>query len=90
VVTVTAYDAPLTAVRDNVENLAVALAIWEYRREPDAHARRCANDVMDAVDAAVRELHQVRQRLIGEIRASDDAAAARADRLLERPGRGGP
>ena len=81
-VTVSAYDAPLSALRDNVENLATWIGIWEYRSEPDAHARRCANDAMGAVDAAIRELHEVRQRLIGEIRASDDATAARADDLL--------
>ncbi len=43
--------------------------------------RRCVNDVVDAIDAALRALHEVRQRLIGEIRASDDATAARADDL---------
>ena len=38
---------------------------------------------MDALDAALRELHEVRQWLISEIRAAD-ATAARADALLER------
>ncbi len=32
----------------------------------------------------LRDLHNVRQQLIGEIRTSDDAAAARADALLAR------
>lgn len=36
------------------------------------------------LDAAVRELHQVRQGLTGEIRESDDASAARAHALLEQ------
>jgi hypothetical protein len=31
--------------------MATWLAIWERRREPDAHARRCANDAVDAIDA---------------------------------------
>jgi hypothetical protein len=55
---------------------------------PDEHACRCAND---AVDATLRELHEVRQRLTDEIRASDDTEAARVDKLLAggdaRPGR---
>jgi hypothetical protein len=34
---------------------------------------------MDAVDAMLRDLHGIRARLVGEIRASDDASAARAD-----------
>jgi hypothetical protein len=53
--------------------------------KPDAPARRCADDAVDAIDAALRELHEVRQRLIGEIRDSDDVTAARADALLGRP-----
>jgi hypothetical protein len=61
----------------------VWLAGWEARREPDAHARRCASD---AIDAALRGLHAMRARLAGEIRQSDDASAARADVLLARLG----
>ena len=68
------YDGPLSALRNHVDDLGAWLAIWEGRREPDAHARRCASD---AVDAALRELHEMRDRLTGEISASDDASAAR-------------
>ena len=79
-----AYDAPLSALRGHVDDLAVALAIWSARDDgrPDAHARRCASDAVDAVDAMLAGLREVRQRLVGEIRASDDASAARADALL--------
>ena len=64
--------------------LAVALAQWAARddSEPDPEARQAANTAMDAVDAMLRELHELRARLVAEIRASDDAAAARADQLL--------
>ena len=79
-----AYDGPLSALRGHVDDLGPWLAIWEGRREPDAHARRCASDAVDAIDAALRGLHEIRQRLVGEIRASDDASAARADALLEQ------
>jgi len=39
---------------------------------------------MDAIDAALRELHGLRARLVGEIRQADDASAARVDELLAR------
>jgi hypothetical protein len=78
------YDAPLSALRDHVDDLGAWLAIWEGRHEPDAHARRCASDAVDAIDAALREMHTLRSRLVGEIRTADDASAARADELLEQ------
>jgi hypothetical protein len=76
------YDSPLSALRNNVENLGAWIAIWEARSEPDAHARRCANDAIDAIDTMLRDLYTVRARLVDEIRASDDATAIRADKLL--------
>ncbi len=78
------YDAPLSAIRSHVENTAVWLAIWEARNEPDAHARRCANDAVDAIDGALAGLHKIRQLLISEIRVSDDKTAARVDAMLAR------
>ncbi len=77
-------DDALSAIRGHVEDLAVWLGIWEARNEPDAHARRCASDAVGAIDAMLRDLYEVRARLIGEIRAADDASAARADALLAR------
>jgi hypothetical protein len=41
-----------------------------------------AGDAVTAIDAALSDLHEVRARLASEIRASDDASAARADALL--------
>jgi hypothetical protein len=76
------YDAPLSVLLEHAENLGVWLAIWEARKEPDAHACRCAGDAVDAIDAMLRDLHSVRQQLISEIRQADDATAARADALL--------
>jgi hypothetical protein len=37
---------------------------------------------VDAIDAMLRELHGLGARLVSEIRASDDASAARAHELL--------
>ena len=77
------HDVSLSALRGHVETTAVRLAIWEARgTKPDAHARRCASDAVDAIDGALTGLHKIRARLITEIRASDDATAIRADELL--------
>lgn len=77
-------DKACSAIRVHVEDLCTWLAIWDARHEPDAHARRCASDAVDAIDAALAELHGIRATLIGETRASDDAAAERADALLRQ------
>ena len=58
--------------------------MWEHRAEPDAHARRCAADAIDAVDAMLGELYRVSAQLVAEVRQADDATAARADALLAR------
>ena len=76
------WDAALSAIRSSVDDLGAWLAIWSARREPDAHARRCANDAMDAIDAALIELHRIRAELVDQIRRADDQAAARVDELL--------
>jgi hypothetical protein len=83
------YDDALSAIRSHADDLGAWLGIWENRKEPDAHARRCASDAVDAIDAALRDLHRIRQQLISEIRDSDDATAARADALLARVREGG-
>jgi len=83
-VTASPYDGPLSGLREHVENLGTWLGIWEHRSEPDAFARRCASDAVDAIDAMLRNLYLVRGRLVAEIRTSDDAGAARADELLRR------
>ena len=75
--------------------LDVALAQWMARDDSKAQpeVRWAANTAMDEIDAMLRELHALRARLISEIRASDDASAARADELLrrrQRPPRGVP
>ena len=61
------WDAALSVIRSAVDDLGAWLAVWSARREPDAHARRCAGDAVNAVDAALLELHGIRAQLIGEI-----------------------
>ncbi|HEY2691205.1 MAG TPA: hypothetical protein VGJ50_22410 [Streptosporangiaceae bacterium] len=84
------FDADLSALHTHVDNLGPWLAIWEARTEPDAHARRCANDAMDAIDGALAALHRIRGELVGQIRVADDQAADRADALLAPRTRDGP
>ena len=71
-------------LQDPLMRLARALALWESRDDtrPQPEVRRAANDAMDTIDAMLSALHALRSRLVSEIRASDDATAARADRLL--------
>jgi hypothetical protein len=71
-------------LEDPMGVLGVALARWETRDDtrPQPEVRRAANTAMAEIDRMIRELHEMRARLVSEIRASDDAAAARADALL--------
>jgi hypothetical protein len=68
-------------LEDSVGVLSVSLGQWQDGR-PRAYARHAANTAMSAIDDMLRELHQMRARLVGEIRVSDDDAAARADAML--------
>jgi hypothetical protein len=76
------WDAALSAIFSHVDDLGAWLAIWQARTEPDAHARRCASDAVDAIDATLIELHGIRAELVGQIRRADDQVAARVDALL--------
>ncbi len=73
-------------LEDPMGVLAIALGQLEDRDDSKAQpgVRRAANTAMDEIDAMLRELHQMRSRLVSEIRLADDASAARADALLER------
>ena len=66
--------------------LGVALAQWMARDDtrPQPEVRRAANTAMDAIDAMLAELHQLRSQLLGQIKVSDKLAADRADALLAR------
>lgn len=73
-----------SAILNAAGDIGIHLALWSARdaSKPDAVARRAANEAMDAVDRALGELYRLRERLVSDIRASDDATAARADALL--------
>ena len=64
--------------------LGVALAQWAVRDETKAQPeiRTAANTAMAAIDDMLTALHQARQQLVTEVRAADDANAARVDAML--------
>lgn len=61
--------------------------LWSRRdgSKPCAEMRQAASAAIDEIDALSRKLYQIRQQLVSEARASDDAAMARADALLRAP-----
>ena len=74
------------ALRKHAEDLRIYLTIWAARDDEKAQpdVRRAASHAMAAIDAALAELHGLRSRLVGEIRAADDATAARVDEFLRQ------
>jgi len=83
---VTGYDSALSALRGHLGELETALPLWAARDDTMAQpdVRQAANDAIDAIDAALRELHGIRAGLVSEVRESDDASMARARELLRR------
>lgn len=70
-------------IRDNVGQLAVSSAIWDYRGDkPDAFHLKARNDAVDAIDAMMRDLHKVRAQLVAEGRKAQDELNARVDARL--------
>jgi hypothetical protein len=68
-----------------VDRLDDALTVWDSRDDtrPQAGVRAAANTAVDAIDALLRDLHTMREALIGDIRRADDTDAARVDALLD-------
>ena len=82
----TGYDSAVSALRGHLGELETALALWVTHDDTKAQpgVRQAANNAVDAIDAALRELHGIRSQVIPEIRAADDAAMARTEELLRR------
>ena len=79
-------------LEDPMGVLSIALGQWEGRDDtrPQPEVRRAANTAMDAIDGMLRDLYAMRSRLVTEIRASDDATAARVDAMLSRSATASP
>ena len=79
--------SPETSELDrDLRALADALELWSDRDDSKAQpeVREAANTAIDRIDRMLAALHQARAELVSEIRASDDAAIARATALLAR------
>lgn len=76
---------------DRLCMLSFTVATWAASdtAKPDAGARRAANAAVDAIDAMLLGLHDLRARLLDEVRDADDATAARVDALLADRGDAG-
>jgi hypothetical protein len=83
--------AQADAVGQRVTELRNGLALWETRDDTKAQPaiRRAGAAAVNAIDAQLAELYRLRARLVSEIRQSDDAAAARVDRMLSEAPHGG-
>ncbi len=68
--------ADLSAARNGVDDAAVGAAVWVGSTEPDAFARRCASDAIDAADRAIGALHRFRAEMVSQVRQADDQSAA--------------
>ena len=79
-----AFDSTMSALRGHLGELEAALALWATRDDTKAQpgVRQAANNAVDAIDGALRELHGLRSQLVSEVRAADDAAMARTEALL--------
>jgi len=71
---------------DELGLLNVHLAVWMARDDSKADAAvvRAGNQVLDSIDAMLRQLHQLHARMVDEYHEDQDTAAARADALLAR------
>ena len=69
---------------DDAELLGVMSGQWAYWDEAadKGAARRAANMAVDMIDGMLAALHKARAGLVAEVRAHDDATAARVDAML--------
>lgn len=76
--------AALTRASVHAANLAEVLS---EALDGSGHDTRTPAEVVDIIDQALRELHQIRARAVGESRRRFDAAMQRSEQLLKDPGR---
>jgi hypothetical protein len=73
-----------TPLDDELGLMNVHLAVWMARDDSkaDASVVRAGNQVIDSIDAMLRQLYQLRARMVAERREDQDTAAARVDAML--------
>lgn len=71
---------------DELGLLNVNLAVWIARDDSkaDASATRAGGQVIDSIDAMLRQLHQLRAQMVSEYHEHQDIGDARADELIAR------
>ncbi len=83
----TAYDSALSALRGHLGELETALALWATRDDTKAQPEiRQAPPAMPSTRSTARcgNFTASGASCVPEVRASDDAATARAEELLRR------
>ena len=75
------------ALEDSLAVLTVTLYRWQARDDtkPQAYVRRAASTAVDEIDVMLLALHDIRARLVSEIRVSDETADTRAAAMLDNP-----
>ena len=80
------YRAALTGIAGHFTILTAQLNVWagrdDTRAQPDVRTAGAA--ALTETDRAIAGMHQLRARLVDEIRASDAAAMERSEQLLRR------
>jgi len=80
-------------LEDKAGLLGVRVAAWNHMKYPedvpaagqhDAGAIRAGHGAIDVIDEMIRDLHALRNHMIGELRADQDARMARSAELLRR------
>lgn len=78
------YAPDMERIIQAAKELNYDLCVWEGRdrsgRLPEPKKRQTANEAMAEVDRLLAELHAVRNQLVAEIRAFDDAFNGHPDR----------
>lgn len=73
---------------EQVQALRGHCAIWDGRDPDHTHStageREAAEQAVSVIDGMFREMHQLRTRLIGEMRMDDELTYAHADQLIAR------
>jgi len=82
------YEDAAARILRRAEDLGQLLATWQVRPRtgPDAHARRCANDAVDAVDAMLADLNCIRQHVSRQDPGLGGLAFVWPDQLSVAPG----
>ena len=73
-----------TPLDDELGLMNVHLAVWMARDDSkaDVSVVRAGNQVLDSIDVMLRQLHELRARMVAERREDEDIRAARVDAML--------